>query len=104
MLIFYTCKEASPEKNKEITSNQVDSISNGSLMYKNYCLTCHGYNKNGGYYEPALDSMFSLFKVHKLNFAFSNSHHILFQKKDSINFRSIILYMEDKYDHTLQKK
>lgn len=78
------CNENSSQKNK--TSSKISDYEKGSYMYKNYCLSCHGYAISGTYYHPSLDSMYILFKEGNLRFNYIISpHKVLISSKDSID-------------------
>lgn len=99
-ILLCNCNNNQYENSQKNISFKVDSINSdeGSLMYKSYCLTCHGYTKSGTYYQPSLDSMYELLEKDQLYFSYSiASHEVLISKRDSISFENIQSYIKRKY-------
>ena len=98
LLSFCRCNENKSNSQKNTTSSIISDCEKGSGMYKNYCLSCHGYAISGTYYQPSLDSMYILLKKGNLTFNYKTlGHEILISSKDSIDIEKIIVYMKQKY-------
>ena len=105
LALIYSCnqqKSSHKETITEYTKNNIDSFETGSHLYKRFCFTCHGYTVSATYYQPSLDSMFTLLEHKRFKYSIKTSqHNVLKQYEDSININYIIFYIEEKSNPTL---